>query len=76
MAGLRDIQEENRRRYVMGRTSTNPKKFIISCRVNHREMQSLQKRAEASGLSITMLLRKSLELAEREHGHQAARGRA
>jgi hypothetical protein len=60
----------------MGRTSTNPKKFIISCRVNHREMEALQKLAEDSGLSITMLLRKSLELAEREHGDRAAQARA
>lgn len=60
----------------MGRTSANPKKFIISCRVNHREMETLQKRAEASGLSITMLLRESLELAEREHGSQPAQARA
>jgi len=50
----------------MARVSNNPKKFIISCRVNSEEMESLQERAEASGLSITMLLRKSLELQERE----------
>ncbi|MEJ2698279.1 MAG: hydrogen-dependent growth transcriptional repressor [Desulfuromonadales bacterium] len=60
----------------MGRTSTNPKKFIISCRVNHREMEALQKRAEDSGLSITMLLRKSLELTERDLGPLAAQARA
>lgn len=50
----------------MARSATNPKKFIISCRVNHREMEALQKRAEECGLSITMLLRKSLELVERD----------
>ncbi|BCR04456.1 hypothetical protein DESUT3_15250 [Desulfuromonas versatilis] len=46
----------------MGRTSTNPKKFVISCRVNHREMQDLVERAEEEGISITALLRKCLQL--------------
>ena len=50
----------------MARVSSNPKKFIISCRVNHQEMEALQERAEAYGMSITTLLRKSLELQERE----------
>lgn len=50
----------------MARVSDNPKKFIISCRINHQEMEALQERAEANGMSITMLLRKSLELQERE----------
>jgi len=50
----------------MARVSSNPKKFIISCRINHQEMEALQERAEANGMSITMLLRKSLELQERE----------
>ncbi len=46
----------------MGRVNENPKKFIISCRVNHREMQELQERARDSGLSITALLRECLDL--------------
>jgi hypothetical protein len=50
----------------MARVSDNPKRFIISCRINHQEMESLQERAEACGMSITMMLRKSLELQERE----------
>jgi len=50
----------------VARSAANPKKFIISCRVNHREMEVLQKRAEESGISITTLLRKSLELVERD----------
>jgi glycine cleavage system pyridoxal-binding protein P len=50
----------------MARVSDNPKKFIISCRINHHEMEVLQERAESCGMSITMLLRKSLELQERE----------
>jgi hypothetical protein len=50
----------------MARVSSKPKKFIISCRINHQEMESLQERAEACGMGITMMLRKSLELQERE----------
>jgi len=46
----------------MARTSTNPKKFIVSCRVNNEEMETLRDLAEEHGLSITMLLRKSLDL--------------
>ena len=48
----------------MGRSSDNPKKFVISCRVNHKEMRALQSRAEEHGISITSLLRKCLELPE------------
>ena len=59
----------------MARSAQNPKKFIVSCRVNRHEMEVLQRRAEASGISITTLLRKSLELVERELG-QAGRIRA
>jgi len=55
----------------MARVSANPKKFIISCRVNHHEMEALQERAESCGLSITMLLRKSLELQEREFANDS-----
>jgi hypothetical protein len=50
----------------MGRHNPNPKKFIISCRVNAREMRTLQERAEEAGLSITMLLRQSLDLQAQE----------
>ncbi len=46
----------------MGKTSNNPKKFVISCRVNHREMQDLIERADEEGVSITALVRKSLNL--------------
>lgn len=46
----------------MARTSTNPKKFIVSCRVNNEEMETLRDLAEEHGLSITMLQRKSLDL--------------
>jgi Mobilization protein NikA len=50
----------------MARTSQSPKKFIISCRVSDREMRVLHQRAQESGLSITMLLRQSLDLAAQE----------
>jgi len=59
----------------VARSATNPKKFIVSCRVNHREMETLQKRAEESGISITTLLRKSLELMDRD-GNTASRASA
>jgi len=48
----------------MPKFSTNPKKFVISCRVTPKEMQVLQVKAQESGISITMLLRKSLDLLE------------
>ncbi len=50
----------------MARTSKSPKKFIVSCRVSDREMRTIHQRAQESGLSITMLLRKSLDLAAKE----------
>lgn len=46
----------------MGRSSSNPKKFIISFRVNDREMRALHERAQKSGVSITRLMRQSLDL--------------
>lgn len=59
----------------MARTSQNPKKFIVSCRINDEEMETLRELAEESGLSITMLLRKSLTLMARNRevvGHASA----
>ena len=44
----------------MGRKAENAKKFIISCRVNHEEMDQLQNLAREQGASISDLLRKSL----------------
>lgn len=55
----------------MARTSKDPKKFIISCRVNDKEMQALHALSEESGLSISTLLRKSLGLAEKHFQNQA-----
>jgi len=54
----------------MARTSDNPKRFIISCRVDHQEMQELHSRAQESGLSITALLRECLELPRLEAGRE------
>jgi len=54
----------------MGRTSTDHKKHIISCRVSDLEMAALRRRALKSGLSITMLLRQSLELSQAETATQ------
>jgi glycine cleavage system pyridoxal-binding protein P len=48
----------------MPKFSANPKKFVVSCRVTPKEMEVLQGQAEETGLSITMLLRKSLDLLE------------
>ena len=49
----------------MGKSVENPKKFIISCRVDDHEMDTLQSLAQESGLSISTLLRRSLNLLEK-----------
>lgn len=46
----------------MARSTQDPKKFIISCRINTQEMENLRELADESGMSITMLLRKSIDL--------------
>ena len=46
----------------MGKTVENPKKNIVSCRVDDDEMQVLQELARHADLSISMLLRHSLDL--------------
>jgi hypothetical protein len=46
----------------MGRISTNSKKFVISCRVDHREMRLLREIAREQAISITALVRQSLNL--------------
>ena len=48
----------------MGKSVENPKKYIISCRINDQEMETLQALAEAQGTSISNLLRRSLNLLE------------
>jgi len=44
----------------MGKSVDNPKKHIISCRVNELEMEVLQHMTEEFGTSISELLRQSL----------------
>lgn len=46
----------------MGKTVENPKKFIISCRVDDRELEVLQEMAQKSGVNISTLLRRSLDI--------------
>jgi len=48
----------------MGKSVENPKRFIISCRVNDDELQVLQEMAKAAGTNISTLLRQSLNLLE------------
>lgn len=45
----------------MGRKKEHPKKHIVSCRINAEEMETLREISQDSGMSITMLLRKSLD---------------
>nr|WP_320049138.1 hydrogen-dependent growth transcriptional repressor [uncultured Desulfuromonas sp.] len=51
----------------MGRKKEHPKKHIVSCRINTEEMEILRELSEDSGLSITMLLRKSLDALTNNH---------
>lgn len=44
----------------MGKSVKDPKKHIVSCRVNEGEMEALQHLTEMSGISISELLRQSL----------------
>jgi len=46
----------------MGKSVKNPKRFIISCRVNDEEMQVLQDRAKQAGTNISKMLRESLDI--------------
>lgn len=52
----------------MGKTVANPKKYIISCRVNDEELEILQELAKESGTNISNLLRRSLDLLEQDYG--------
>ncbi|NIQ96917.1 MAG: ribbon-helix-helix protein, CopG family [Desulfuromonadales bacterium] len=52
----------------MGKSVENPKKFIISCRVDDKEMDVLQSLAQERGVSISTLLRNSLTLLENNPG--------
>jgi len=44
----------------MGKSVENPKKYIVSCRIDDQEMQQLKKIAQQSGTNISNLLRQSL----------------
>lgn len=50
----------------MGKTVENPKKYIISCRINDDEMQVLQQLARRADTSISTLLRQSLDLLQQD----------
>ncbi|WP_432821893.1 plasmid mobilization protein [Trichloromonas sp.] len=50
----------------MGKTVRNPKKFIVSCRVNDNEMEALSKLANEAGTNISDLLRQSILLLEQD----------
>lgn len=52
--------QAHRRSTTMGKTVDNPKKYIISCRINDEELQVLQNIAKQSDVSISTLLRQSL----------------
>lgn len=52
----------------MGKSVENPKKYIISCRVNDDELQTLQEMARTAGTNISALLRLSLNLLEQDGG--------
>ena len=58
----------------MGKSVQNPKKHIISCRVNEVEMEVLQHMTEEFGTSISELLRQSVfQLCDQqEETHRAA----
>ncbi len=59
----------------MARTSKNPKKFIVSCRVNSEEMEVLKALAEDTGINLSDLLRHGLTLVGK-HRNLGTRARA
>lgn len=54
------LEHYKQRRNIMGKTVKNPKKFIVSCRVNDSEMEALSKLAQEAGTNISELLRQSI----------------
>jgi hypothetical protein len=60
----------------MPKLAENPKKFIVSCRVDDYEMRILQNRASQAGVTITKLIRRCLELPESERCPQSAANRS
>ncbi len=53
----------------MGKTVDNPKKFIISCRVDDDELELLQHLAKKSGVNLSTLLRRSIDALKGNHIH-------
>jgi hypothetical protein len=56
----------------MGKSVENPKKYIVSCRVDDQELQTLQDLARSAGTNISNLLRRSLDLLERNREQAGA----
>ena len=50
----------------MGRAVSQPKKYIVSCRINGSEMETLNKIAQEAGTNISDLLRQSIFRLEQE----------
>ncbi len=50
----------------MGKSVRNPKKYIISCRINGGELETLNKLAQHAGTNISELLRQSIFRLEQE----------
>jgi macrodomain Ter protein organizer (MatP/YcbG family) len=48
----------------MGKKLDNPRRNIISCRLDDREFQALQKIARQSGINLSELLRQTIHQAE------------
>ncbi|PLX83387.1 MAG: hydrogen-dependent growth transcriptional repressor [Desulfuromonas sp.] len=48
----------------MGKKVTNPKRHIVSCRVNEEEMELLMDLARKSNVSISTLVRRSILVIE------------
>ncbi|BCR04462.1 hypothetical protein DESUT3_15310 [Desulfuromonas versatilis] len=46
----------------MGRPAKNPKKYIVSCRIDDDEMETLKRLAARGNTNISDLLRLSLDL--------------
>lgn len=57
----------------MGKTVESPKKFIISCRVDDREMELLQSMAQKAGVNISTLLRRSIDVLQEDLGSEGFR---
>ncbi len=51
----------------MGKTVDNPKRFIVSCRVDDQELQTLQELAKKCGVNISDLLRQTLLQLEHDY---------